>query len=317
MSAQTLKSLLAKTEIMIGSLDKGLIDVPRIRAYLEERADSLSKEIESVVEAVTACPSLGNCALCENTLTYDNVNAKQPNYCSICDEGEMKSVMDDYPEDAKEAMRNSMYGQGAFHALFLRIQANNCREAADDTDDAQEARDCLKEAERLDARASELLYTKADYTFKPWWYARWDYFRVPGSTHEVPTWAPKDPGYTEEPPVSEWPARRAESEEWVQLWAKAAAAGIPSPPHPSAQPTKPEYNHRNWPSPRAKLFANELIKAANPLGDVKNIRKHEHALLYLAERADLTVEQLLKMNLAEYVAKYNGGRAPAFYKRRY
>jgi len=136
--------------------------------------------------------SLGNCALCEKTLTCCSVSPWRPYYCFLCERRELdeiKSVMDDYPEDAKEAVKNSMYGQGAFDALYLRIQANNCREAAHDTDDAQETRDSLKEAERLDAVATKLLYTNADYTFRPWWYERWDYWRQPGSTHEVPAWA--------------------------------------------------------------------------------------------------------------------------------
>ena len=273
---------------------------------------------------------LGHCKLCEKPLTCCTASKNDEFACLFCEE-DLRTLPEDYPEDAAEA---KAVCASAFHALVLRIQANNHREAADDTVDSKEHEDCLAEAERLDKVATGILKNNAP-AFKPWWQIRWDYWRQPGSTHAVPTWAPKEaehaapagcytsctlmhtpkgtshiglcrssPTLTEEPPVSEWPARRAESENWVQLWAEAAAAGIPSPPRPAAKPTKPTYNHPLWPSPRPKLFAKALGF---------KIKKHEDALEYLAQRAKITVEELLKMDPDIYAEKHMGGKRNAPY----
>ena len=76
----------------------------------------------------------------------------------------------------------------------------------------------------------------------------------------------------------------------------------------AAAPKRPDYNHHYWPSPRAKMFANELI-------DGPKLTKHKHALIYLAARADITVEQLLEMSPRTYADKHTGSRMPAFLKK--
>jgi len=239
---------------------------------------ALSWALRQEGSAVQTTPA---CALCEKTLTYDNISAKQPNYCFMCDEEEMKGVIDDYPEDAKEAVRNSVFGQGAVDALYLRIQANNSREAADDTDDAQMVRDCLKEAERLDAVATKLLHSKASFTFKPWWYERWDYFRVPGYKCPMPKSAPI---VVSDPPVAEWPARRAQSEDLVQFWTSVWA-------EQKAAEQKAATAKAFWPSPRPKNFAKKLGA---------KVQSHQKALEFLAERVGIDVDTLLAMNPLQY-----------------
>lgn len=58
---------------------------------------------------------------------------------------------------------------------------------------------------------------------------------------------------------------------------------------------RPNYNHHYWPSPRPKLFAKSLgIKA----------RTHQEALQALANRAHITVPELLEMNPLIYESKY-------------
>ena len=52
------------------------------------------------------------------------------------------------------------------------------------------------------------------------------------------------------------------------------------------------------------MFANELSVGTK-------FRKHEDALQFLATRASMTVDQLLKMSLRDYVKKHNGGKLPA------
>jgi len=208
---------------------------------------------ELVVSEVccTGAACVHRCTVCLADLTLRD----EEGFCWTCVE-ELKTVPADYPEDAADATRNSLYGQGAFHALLLRIRANNCREAADDTDDAEEVRNCLKEAKRLDGVASDLLFKGADSTFKPWWFYSWDYWMQPGSAYNG-------------------------DKNW------------------KAKPKRPDYNHANWPSPRAKQLANTILK---PKG--KKIRKHEDALQFLADRAKITVTQLLTMSSGEYRQKY-------------
>jgi hypothetical protein len=58
---------------------------------------------------------------------------------------------------------------------------------------------------------------------------------------------------------------------------------------------KLNYNHRFWPSPRAKNIANHLNA---------NVRSHKDALRFLANRANLTLEALLEMNPLIYADKY-------------
>ena len=129
-----------------------------------------------------ACPH--ECSLCLKVLTLKDSEG----VCWMCEE-DLITVEKDWPEDAAEAKKKSIFTEGAYHALILRIRANNCREAANDTDDAEEVRKCLEEAKYLDARASFLLFHKADSRFKPWWFASWDYWMLPGTTAQAPDWA--------------------------------------------------------------------------------------------------------------------------------
>ena len=139
---------------------------------LSESPISVVSSPELVVSEVccdgAAC--VHRCSVCLADLTLRD----EEGFCWTCVD-DIKTVPTDYPEDAAEATRH-----GAFYALVLRIRANNCREAAEDTGGAKGVRDCLKEAERLDGRASGLLFKGADSTFKPWWYTRWDYWKPEG-----------------------------------------------------------------------------------------------------------------------------------------
>lgn len=204
---------------------------------------------DCVVDAWRSCPH--KCTLCQNA------NRDKGDLCWVCDE-ELTTVPQNYPEEAAEAKQNSLYGDGAFHALILRIRANNNREAADDTSDQDERASCLREAEILDTRATQLLYNKANSHFKPWWMTRWE--------HSVS--------------VSE-----------------ATPEASPAP-----------YKNRHWPSPRPKLFA----KACAP--HLKAM-KHHVALEFLAERANITVDELLKMDPDTYITKYMDRNAPESWQR--
>ena len=156
---------------------------------LSESPTSVISTPELVVSEVccTKETCVHRCSVCLADLTLRD----EEGFCVECVE-DLETVPKDYPEDAADATRNSLYGKGAFYALVLRIRANNSREAADDTDDAEEVCNCLKEAKRLDSVASDLLFKGADSTFKPWWFYSWDYWMQPGSTHKVPAWAACD-----------------------------------------------------------------------------------------------------------------------------
>lgn len=95
---------------------------------------------------------------------------------------------------------------------------------------------------------------------------------------------------------------------WIERWdwdrVPQAYAQPPHSPLKPPPPARPNYRHSEWPSPRAKLFANELSVETK-------FRKHEDALQFLATRASMTVDQLLKMSLQDYVKKHNGGKLPA------
>ena len=75
-------------------------------------------------------------------------------------------------------------------------------------------------------------------------------------------------------------------------------------PEPKAH-KKPNYNHHYWPSPRAVLFAKYLyicqLKKPSPPR-----LTHAAALEILANRAQCSVEDLLKINPLMYIEKYLG-----------
>lgn len=301
-----------------------------------------------------ACPH--ECSVCEKALTLRDGEG----ICVECEE-DLVTVEKEWPEDAAEAKEKSIFSEGAYHALVLRIRANNCREAAHDTDDAEEVRKCLEEAKRLDARASLLLFHKADSRFKPWWFASWDYWMMPGSTHEVPAWAAPvahllSPEVLAAPPsvVSPcgisghvmpigtlfcptcWPEPPVEDKSescagctavngfhvgicWSAALPTQSISRLPggfqtSAPAPAPAPeakakAKPDYKNKNWPSPRPKLFAKSCAPHLK-------FKKHQDALEFLAQRAKMTVENLLKMRPNTYILEYMGGmkNAPEYWQ---
>jgi len=226
---------------------------------------------------------MGHCTLCAKPFTCCYVSKNHKFACFICEE-DLRTLSQHYPEDAAEA--NAVCAS-AFDALILRTQANDNREAAFDTENQVERAQCLVEAERLDARATDILKNNAP-AFKPWWLERWDYWRQPGSTHEVPDWA-SSPAPAPAPAPS------------------PAPAPAPAPVAAPVAKAKPNYNHANWPSPRPKLFA----KACAP---DRAFKKHQDALEFLAEKAGITVNDLLKMDPDTYIQKHMWNRAPQFWK---
>ena len=236
-----------------------------------ETMESQEQEQEQEQEVACGCtPSFWHscvheCSVCLKALTLRDSEG----ICCECEE-DLVTVAKEWPEDSAEAKKNSRYGDGAYHALVLRISANNHREAAHDTDDAEEVRKCLEEAKCLDARASDLLYNTAVSRFKPWWFTSWDYWMMPGSTHEVPAWAPSLP---------------------------TAVAETSS----DSQKAKPAYNHALWPSPRPKLYAKTLGLPAT---------SHRAALQSLADHAGVSLEELLTINPLIYETEHMAGKSP-------
>ena len=270
-------------------------------------------------------PCVHECSVCLKALTLKDSEG----ICWMCEE-DLVTVPNDYPEDAAAAKQNSRYRDGAFHALVLRIRANNCREAADDTDDAEQVRECLEEAKRLDARASDLLYNTADGTFEPWWFTSWDYWMQPGSSYngdkfrfsrtaDVP--APCGiAGHTisigtlfcltcwpSEPAEVEAPEHPSDCFQTCNIVNGFHVGFCKSPPlHVEevaddlasvAAKSKPDYKHALWPSPRPKLFA----KACAPK---QKFAKHQDALEFLAKRAKMTVDELLELHPSKYAENY-------------
>lgn len=228
--------------------------------------------------------ALGYCKLCERPLTCCHVSKDDEFACFMCEE-DLRTVPEDYPEDAAEA---KAVGASAFHALVLRIQANNNREAAFDTENQVERAQCISEAGRLDCVATGILKNNAP-AFKPWWQIRWNYWKQPGSTHEVPDWAV------------------------AVAVAKPVAVAAPEPvatpaAESEAKTTKPDYNHKFWPSPRPKLFAMAFVPK-------RRFPKHQDALEFLAYRANITVTELLTMEPDNYITKHMGNKPPDFWKR--
>lgn len=240
--------------------------------------DSPKKHCEDCecYECYTICRDCGKtphfdtsikCEVCERVLDCCHASKDQSDrFCFSCEEA-VRSVPNDYEEDYDEVVT---WDRDCFYALTLRIGANNNREAEEDTDNVAEKVNCRAEALRLDKIASRLLMNHP--SFKPWWIERWNWWGKGAQPSAAP----------------------------------AAAPLVPQPPHSPLKapaPARPDYRHPHWPSPRAKLFANELSVETK-------FRKHEDALQFLASRASITVDELLKMPLQQYVKKHNGGRLP-------
>ena len=98
-----------------------------------------------------------------------------------------------------------------------------------------------------------------------------------------------------------WPIAEAEDQPTV-----CGAAGCYDCPAAAAEPVaeaeakpKPNYNHPNWPSPITKRFAKHLAKHSGKT-DPKTIKTHQDALEYIAKRANVSVETLLKWTINHY-----------------
>ena len=61
---------------------------------------------------------------------------------------------------------------------------------------------------------------------------------------------------------------------------------------------RPNYNHHFWRSPTTKRFAKHIAKHSDK--DHKTIKTHEEALEFLAKKAKLSVDDLLKMSIKDY-----------------
>jgi hypothetical protein len=68
------------------------------------------------------------------------------------------------------------------------------------------------------------------------------------------------------------------------------------------KPKRPDYNHKNWPSPRTKRFAKQIANRVEYSGSMmaKSIKTHQDALNYLAKNAKISVDTLLEMNDFQY-----------------
>jgi hypothetical protein len=86
------------------------------------------------------------------------------------------------------------------------------------------------------------------------------------------------------------------------------APGCYDCPPAEAKP-KPNYNHHFWPSPTTKRFARHIAKHSGK--DPKTIKSHEDALEYLAEKAKLSVDDLLKMSIKSYQSAHEPWSLPS------
>jgi len=276
----------------------------------QEQEQSQEQEQEQSQEAVPCgctsdCPH--ECSVCLKALTLRDSEG----LCWMCEE-DLVTVEKEWPEDSAEAKRYSNYREGAYHALILRYRANVCREASEDTDDAEEVRECLQESKRLDARASDLLYKSAAASFKPWWYESWDYWMQPGSAYNGDkSWA----GWRSS-------CANCTTKNGFHVGAcSGTCLAVPSlavaeiscsdtcttkngfrrsAPQPEAK-AKPAYNHALWPSPRPKLYAKTLGLPAT---------SHRAALQSLADHAGVSLEELLTINPLIYETEHMAGKSP-------
>ena len=213
------------------------------------------------------------CEVCDRELVGDLVHkGAEDTLCFIC--GELvDNVGGHYPELAAE----NFTSKEARYAAIARQNAETCAEAADDTDDEKERMQCLQERAQMMKRAQqfEAILTAAEAKSL----CQIHCSTLHGFHH----------GVCRVPQAEAAPSPPAPA-----VMEQAA-------PSPAAK--RPDYNHHHWPSPRAKMFANELT-------DGPKIKKHEDALAYLASRAGLTVEQLLEMSPRAYADDHNSKRMP-------
>ena len=85
------------------------------------------------------------------------------------------------------------------------------------------------------------------------------------------------------------------------------APGCYDCPPAEAKP-KPNYNHHFWRSPTTKRFARHIAKHSGK--DPKTIKTHEDALEFLAEKAKLSVDDLLKMSIKSYQSAHEPWSLP-------
>ena len=82
-----------------------------------------------------------------------------------------------------------------------------------------------------------------------------------------------------------------------------AAGCIDCPAAEAAAKPKPNYNHQFWPSPMTKRFAKHIAKHSGK-ADPKTIKTHQDALEFIAKRANISVEQLLKWTINHYQTEF-------------
>ena len=72
------------------------------------------------------------------------------------------------------------------------------------------------------------------------------------------------------------------------------------------KPPRPDYNNKNWPSPRTKRFAKQIAETMAGSGSTQNktIKTHQDALNYLAAHAKISLEALMQMNEYDYQVAY-------------
>ena len=71
---------------------------------------------------------------------------------------------------------------------------------------------------------------------------------------------------------------------------------------------RPNYNHHFWRSPTTKRFAKHIAKHSDK--DHKTIKTHEEALEFLAKKAKLSVDDLLKMSIKDYQSAHEPWSLP-------
>lgn len=181
------------------------------------------------------------CEVCNRELVgyYPHKTAPET-LCFSCGE-----YVDDVAGYYPELGADNFTSKEARYAAIARHIAEDCAQAAEDTDDAQEIEECLEQLAHMKRRAAQFDAIVAS--------------RLASASSEAPK--------------------------------------------------RPDYNHCYWPSPRAKMFAN-YVNHNGP-----KITKHEDALAFLAQRAALTVEELLNMSPQTYIANHNYNVTPPFIKR--
>jgi hypothetical protein len=303
-------------------------------ASKDARPYGSKKTLWKIVRSSDTTGRVQKCTYCKDVLTFED----NEDSCLLCDD-EFEMMTRAYPDEVAEA---GQHGYPGLTALMLRIRANKNRKRGYEGD-RDEFIYCREDAENLDARASYILHRHITSSFKPWWFERFDYWRQPGSTQKAPFWAKESPEETGSPELTTSSANVGTSSNpdvaqpspcggctisngfhvgtcWSEALTVGGAPpqitpilggfqyGLPEPepaPAPAPKP-RPDYNNKYWPSPRPKLFAKSCAPQLK-------FRTHQDALEFLAERAKISVEDLLKMSPNTYIQEHMG-HAPEYWQ---